>query len=184
MLSRSFLLLISCLMIFVACNAPQIAMKAEDGSYMIFQEPRACKNYPNDNFSFIVEEKFKATDEAIAVTEMQYTCTSDPLSLSQGMFDRFGPWSEHVYHPLHDVPVLLWHNVALIPNDAKKYTVAIYALESQTIIYSAASIFDENGMDVFANEALKHTFIEYFASVIQKSKENTKEFLDLYGKSI
>jgi len=184
MFSRSFLLLISCLMTLIACNTPQIAMKADDGSYMVFKEPRECKNFPSDNFSFIVEEEFKATVEAIPVTEMQYTCTSNALSLSQGMFDRFGPWNEHVYHPLHDVPVLLWHNVALIPNDDKKYTVAIYALESETTIYSAASIFDDNGMDVFANEGLKHTFIEYFASVIQKPKEKVKAFLDLYGKSI
>lgn len=184
MLSRSFLIFVSCLITLIACNTPQIAMKADDGSYIVFQEPRECKNFPNDNFSFIVEEIFKATTEAAPVTEMQYTCTSDALSLSKGMFDRFGPWNEHVYHPLHDVPVLLWHNVALITNDTRKYTVAIYALESQSIIYSAASIFDENGMDVFANKGLKNTFVEYFASVIQKPKENATAFLDLYAKSI
>ena len=174
---------ISIVAMFNSCTGPQIAMKSEDGTYILYQKAMECEEFKDDGFSYIVEENYKATEEAIPVIEMQYTCTANPLSLSQGMYDRFGPWNEHVYHPLHDVPVLLWHNVSLISFDTNKYTVAIYALESKERIFSAASIFDEKGSDVFSNDGLKNTFVEYFASVIHRPKVKNKEFLDLYTKS-
>lgn len=147
---------------------------------------KKCNSILKNDYQNIIEDKFKSivNNETIYLNEVKYKCVHSSFYIQKGMYDRFGKWDKEIFPKGINRPILLWNNIKLFPNDSTEFTVAANGLESIGTIYTSVLVFDNNNVDLLAeNSNYKAKLIDYFSEMIKSNNSNKKDFYDLYWKT-
>jgi hypothetical protein len=170
-MKNNFILLI--VLIIVSCSSSKNVTE------------KRCKSILKNDYNNIREDNIQTivSNDTIILNEVKYKCVFKSVYTKKVMYDKFGKWNQEIYLNERSVPILLWENVKLFPNDTTEFNIAANGLENVETIYSSIIIFDKQNNDLLSeNSKYKLKLIQYFSEMIKSNDTEKKDFYEVYGE--
>jgi hypothetical protein len=143
-----------------------------------------CDKILKNDFTQIYNDYFVSVvnKDTIILNEIKYLCVYTAFYTKKVMFDRYRKWHKVVfpYEGSHH-PNLIWNDIKLLDDVAKKFTVIARGYEGYRAMYASVMILDEDGKDMLAKDApYRFRLTELFGDFIKTNSKSRKFYREYW----